>query len=127
MPTRYIPQIREAMIPEEGGWAELSEGSVLILSIPEWTESDQSLTSRMQSAWLYDRGNDAYLYCFQLANGQEYAIAFAKGHAGLLLTDRRASQPFAFLITAQPLTSEGYDPSLLIRNITWKKHPKAGW
>ncbi|MFC7439861.1 hypothetical protein [Laceyella putida] len=127
MSTRYIPQVRQAVIPEDGGWAELTDGAVLILSIPEWTESEQSLTEEMQSVWLYDRGNDAYLYCFKLANGQEYAIAFAKEHAGMLLDDERAKRPFALLITAQPLLSEGYAPYLLIPDVELKRHPKAGW
>ncbi|KPC72533.1 MULTISPECIES: hypothetical protein [Laceyella] len=127
MSTRYIPQIRQAVIPEDGGWAELSNGAVLILSIPEWTESNQALTREMQSVWLYDRANDAYLYCFKLADGQEYAIAFAKEHAGVLLADERTKEPFAMLITAQPLAAEEYSPYLLISDVVLKKHPKAGW
>jgi hypothetical protein len=126
---RYIPQVQEAVIPEDGGWAELIEdrSPVLILSVPEWKEEVDRSAADFSYAWLYDRANDAYLFCFRLEQGREYAIAFAREHAGMLLADERAHQPFSLLITAHSLEADDLRPCLLFRHVSLKRHPQAGW
>lgn len=128
MSQRYIPQIREASIPEDGGWAELENHPVLLLSIPEWTDIVNQSAEGYQYVWMYDRAEDAYLFCFRLNNQMERAIAFPKEHAGLLLQDERSYQPFSILVTAESL-AEVHDesPLLLLQQVELKRHPKAGW
>lgn len=129
MSSRYIPQVREAVIPEDGGWAEIGEDdtAALVLSVPEW--SDQLLQSEegFEYVWLYDRSNDAYLFCFRLDENREYSIAFAREHAGLLLKDKRASKSFNLLVTARSLTEQNLNPCFLFQNVELKRHPRAGW
>ena len=55
-------------------------------------------------------------------------MAFPKDHAGLLLQDGRAYEPFSILITSRPLAEADDDsPSLLLRKVRLKRHPEAGW
>lgn len=125
---RYIPQVREAAIPEEGHWAELEQKPVLVLSIPEWDQDVKQSLEDSASAWMYDRANNAYLFCFRLRDGREYAIAFPREHAGVLLTDSRAKGTFSLLVTAKPL--QGGDtlmPYFLFPDLALKRHPQAGW
>ncbi len=129
MSSRYIPQIREAVIPEDGGWAELGEEdtAALVLSIPEWSSQLDHSEEGFEYVWLYDRSNDAYLFCFRLDEKREYSIAFAKEHAGLLLKDKRACNSFNLLVTARPLSEQNLNPCFLFRNVELKRHPQAGW
>lgn len=128
MSKRYIPQIREASIPEDGRWAELDNNPVLLLSIPEWNDVVNKPSEGHQYVWMYDRAEDAYLFCFRLSNQVERAIAFPREHAGMLLTDERAYQTFSILITSESLENiHARSPLLLLRNVQLKRHPKAGW
>lgn len=129
MNPRYIPQIREAVIPEDGGWAELGEADrpVLVLSVPEWADELKQSEEGFEYVWLYDRSNDAYLFCFRLDKNREYSIAFAREHAGLLLKDKRSCEAFHLLVTARPLTEQDLNPCFLFRNVELKRHPQAGW
>lgn len=130
MSARYIPQVREAAIPEDGGWTELRvDGTdTLVLSIPEWSQNVKQSVEGYEYVWMYDRSNDAYLFCFRLKEKQEYAIAFPREHAGILLKDKRAYEPFNLLITSQPLSdSDSLSPCFLFRNVELKRHPQAGW
>ncbi|MFC4077585.1 hypothetical protein [Salinithrix halophila] len=128
MAERYVPQVREAAIPEDGGWAELSRENVLILHVPEWEEIVRKSTEGYRYVWMYDRRADAYLFCFRLSDGTERAVAFAKDHGGLLLQDDRAREEFSILVTTQPLGEAEEDtPMLLLRGISLKQHPRAGW
>jgi hypothetical protein len=130
MRSRYIPQVTEAAIPEDGGWTELrADGTdTLVLSIPEWAGDVKQSEEADEYVWMYDRGNDAYLFCFRLKGKREYAVAFPREHAGILLKDKRAYAPFHLLITSQPLSdSDSLDPCFLFRNIELKRHPQAGW
>ncbi|PTM56526.1 hypothetical protein [Desmospora activa] len=125
---KYVPRVREAAIPEDGGWAELSGEQVLILSVPEWEGLVDRSAEGYRYVWMYDRQADAYLFCFRLEDGTERALAFAKDHGGLLLRDERIQGTFALLVTARPLAAvEDDTPMLLLRGITLKRHPKAGW
>lgn len=127
MSKRYIPRVTEAAVPEDGGWAELENEDVLVLSIPDW-DLVGTPTESFQYAWLYDRVSDAYLLCFKINDETEKAIAFAKEHAGLLLTQKQAYSPFSIAITSHSLEQldeqVGY---LYLPNIELKRHPKAGW
>jgi hypothetical protein len=128
MNGRYIPQIREAAIPEDGGWVQLQNNPTLILYIPEW--KDWLTPSRVGDpfVWMYDREEDAYLFCFRLDNQIEKAIAFAKEHAGLLLRETQANDPFSILITSEELDQiTVQSPYLLITEVVLKRHPQAGW
>lgn len=128
MKERYVPQVREAAIPEDGAWAELSNENVLILSIPEWKEILRHSTKGYRYVWMYDRQGDAYIFCFRLQAGAEKAVAFAKEHGGLLLQDGRAYDSFSILVTSEPLDQAEEDtPMLLLQNVSLKRHPKAGW
>jgi hypothetical protein len=128
MTERYIPQVREAAIPEDGCWAELQNTPVLLLSIPEWKDLLNQLITGYQFVWMYDREEDAYLFCFRLNNQIEKAIAFAKEHAGLLLKDERASGLFSILITSDALDqTTAQSPYLLLTEVELKRHPQAGW
>lgn len=125
---KYVPRVREAAIPEDGGWAELSGEQVLILSVPEWEELVGRPTEGYRYVWMYDRQADAYLFCFRLEDGTERALAFAKDHGGLLLQDERVKETFSLLVTARSLAEVDEATSmLLLRGITLKRHPKAGW
>lgn len=128
MSERYIPKVTEASIPEDGGWAEVENEDVLVLSIPEWKEiADLSIKS-FQYVWMYDRQENAYILCMKLNEKVEKAIAFAKEHAGLLLTHQNAYQPFSILITPEALDqSNEQTPYLYLPKIELKRHPKAGW
>ncbi len=128
MSERYIPKVTEAAIPEDGGWAELENEDVLILSIPDWDEIGGVTMESFQYVWLYDRLEDAYLLCFKINGELEKAIAFAKDHAGLLLTHQNAYQPFSILITSDALgTLNEQTPYFYLPKVELKRHPKAGW
>jgi hypothetical protein len=125
---KYIPRVREAAIPEDGGWAQLSSEQVLILSVPEWGHLVDRSAKGYRYVWMYDREEDAYIFCFRLEDGTEHALAFAKEHGGLLLADERARQSFSILVTARPLEEvDEKTAMLLLQDITLKRHPKAGW
>lgn len=127
MSERYIPKVREASIPEDGTWAEIENKQILILSIPEWKELVKISIKTFQYVWMYDRLEDAYLLCIKIDNQIEKAIAFAKEHAGLLLAQKYAFQPFPILITSGPLEKFTETPYLYLPKIELKRHPKAGW
>lgn len=128
MSERYIPKVTEAAIPEDGGWAELENEDVLVLSIPDWEEIVGVSIEALQYVWMYDRLEDAYLLCFKINNKIEKAIAFAKEHAGLLLTHQHAYQPFSILITSDSLeNSNEKTPYFYLPKVELKRHPKAGW
>ncbi|OYD06896.1 hypothetical protein [Paludifilum halophilum] len=128
MTDRYIPRVREASIPEDGGWAELSQENVLILSIPDWRDIADRSAKGYRYVWMYDRQGDAYIFSFRLEDGTERAVAFARDHGGLLLRDERAYKAFSILVTPEPLHEMKEDtPMLLLEEISLKRHPKAGW
>jgi len=130
MSKRYIPKVTEAVVPEDGGWAELKNEDVLVLSIPEWDQDELvgTPTKSIQYVWLYDRVGDAYLLCFKINDEMEKAIAFGKEHAGMLLTHQQAYQPFSIVITSSSLEELKEDTSYLyLPKIELKRHPKAGW
>lgn len=128
MSERYIPKVREAAIPEDGTWAEVGNKQMLILSIPEWKELVDLSVESFQYVWMYDRLEDAYLLCIKVNDRIEKAIAFAKDHAGLLLTKEYAYQAFPLLITIEPLDQFTEKTAYLyLPNIALKRHPKAGW
>ncbi|WP_175552367.1 hypothetical protein [Seinonella peptonophila] len=128
MKNRYIPKINEAAIPENGGWAEIMDEPVLVLSIPEWESIMNQSTEEYQSVWMYDRIEDAYIFCFKLNEQVERAIAFAKDHAGVLLKDERAEGEFSILITHEGLEDADEEtPCLYFKELHLRRHPKAGW
>lgn len=128
MAERYVPRITEAAIPEDGSWAELAGKQVLMLQVPEWEEEVRLPFRGAQRVWLYDRREDAYIFCFKLKEGTERAIAFAKDHGGRLLTDERAYGFFSILVVTEDLNSLNRDTSMLLfPEVFLKRHPKAGW
>lgn len=129
MAERYIPKVTEAAIPVDGGWTEIENEDVLVLSIPDWKEIvGTPITKSFRYVWMYDRSEDAYLLCFQINDEIERAIAFAREHAGKLLTNKRAYQPFSILITSESLEhAHSRTPFLFLPRIRLKRHPKAGW
>lgn len=128
MSERYRPQIQSASIPENGAWANMEDQVFLILSLPEWDDVVTQNEEGFQYVWMYDRNQDAYIFCFRLDNGAERAIAFPKDHAGVLLQDEKASQEFSMMITAKDLNEANEEDSFLILpKIRLVRHPKAGW
>jgi hypothetical protein len=128
MNERYVPKIQEAAIPEDGGWVEGEDNPILLLSIPEWEQLETNPDHVNAYVWMYDREQDAYLFCFQLKDGSEKAIAFISDHAGLLLKDEHAKNNFSMMIMNQPLQEVRSSQSvLLIENIKLVRHPVAGW
>lgn len=128
MSKKYIPQVTEAAIPDDGGWANLSQESALILSVPDWDEIVGRSTEGYEYVWLYDREADAYILCFRLSDQTEKALAFPKDHAGLLLQDQRAYEPFSLLITSRALAEVDEGTRMLfLGDVELKRHPQAGW
>jgi hypothetical protein len=125
---RYIPRINQASVPEEGKWALLETEPVLMLSVPEWGSEIHQSAEGIHHTWMYDRLNDAYLFCFRLPPRKEFAVAFPREHAGRLLRDERADHLFSLLITAKSLEGTAdLRPCWLFRRIRLKRHPQAGW
>ncbi|MBD1372547.1 hypothetical protein IC620_09290 [Hazenella sp. IB182357] len=128
MTKRYVPQIREAHIPEDGVWAEIDASPVLILSIPEWSAIINEHTKGFKYVWMFDRTEDGYIFCFHLESGIEKAIAFPKEHAGILLMNDYTNSSFAIIITDQELKDISDEATgLLLRDVYLKRHPHAGW
>ncbi|MCH5586158.1 hypothetical protein MK805_14545 [Shimazuella sp. AN120528] len=128
MSERYVPKIQEAAIPEDGGWVEGEKCPILLLSIPAWEDLETDSEQIRAYVWMYDRGQDAYLFCYQLKDGTEKAIAFISDHAGLLLKEEHAKGTFSMMIMNQGLQEVSSSNSvLLIENINLVRHPSAGW
>lgn len=128
MSERYVPKIQEAAIPEDGGWVEGEKGPILLLSIPVWRDLETDSDQIRAYVWMYDRQQDAYLFCYQLKNGSEKAIAFIADHAGLLLKDEHAKGTFSMMIMNEALQEvNSSDSVLLIEDIHLVRHPSAGW
>jgi hypothetical protein len=128
MSERYVPKIQEAAIPEDGGWVEGETSPILLLSIPAWEELETNPDHVNAYVWMYDREQDAYLFCFQLKDESEKAIAFISDHAGLLLQDEHAKDSFSMMIMNKPLQEVSSSQSvLLIENVKLVRHPAAGW
>ncbi|WP_028777923.1 hypothetical protein [Shimazuella kribbensis] len=128
MTGRYVPKIQEAAIPEDGGWVEGEKSPILLLSIPSWEELETNPDHVHAYTWMYDRAQNAYLFCFQLKDGTEKAIAFISDHAGLLLQEEHAKGTFSMMIMNQALQEvDSSDSVLLIENVTLVRHPAAGW
>jgi hypothetical protein len=125
MSKRYLPKIKEAAIPEDGGWIEGQAGPILVLSIPEWDIPKINNTPIQAYVWMYDRQQNAYLFCFRLQTGEEKAIAFLADHAGLLLKDNYANETFSLMITSEALQQA--EQALFIEEVTLRRHPSAGW
>jgi hypothetical protein len=125
MSKRYVPKIKEAAIPEDGGWVEGQAGPVLLLSIPEWDIEKIYKTPVQAYVWMYDRQQNAYLFCFRLQTGEEKAIAFLSDHAGLLLKETHANSSFSLMITSESLQEA--EQALLIEEVELRRHPVAGW
>jgi hypothetical protein len=128
MTERYIPKIQEAAIPEDGGWIEGETNPILLLSIPAWKGIETSSIDINAYAWMYDREQDAYLFCFRVADGGEKAIAFISDHAGLLLKDENSLDVFTMMIMDRPLQEVNSSKSVfLIEKVQLVRHPVAGW
>jgi hypothetical protein len=95
----------------------------MALFLPECIEMEKQPSKGFQYVWMYDRVENAYLFCFKLANQFEKAIVFPHDHAGLLLKDERALTPFSIVLS----TTEDSRAYLHLDNISFKRHPKAGW
>jgi len=128
MSERYVPKIQEAAIPEDGGWVEGETSPILLLSIPDWDELETNPENVNAYTWMYDREQNAYLFCFQLKDGSERAIAFLSDHAGLLLQDEHSKGDFSLMIMNRVLQEVSSSQSvLLIENVKLIRHPVAGW
>ncbi|PTX60832.1 hypothetical protein C8P63_108142 [Melghirimyces profundicolus] len=128
MAERYVPRVKEAAIPEDGSWAKLAGKEVLMLQVPDWEDVVRRSSAGARRVWLYDRREDAYIFCFRLKDGTERAVAFAKDHGGRLLTDERAYGFFSILIASGDLGKLGSDtPMLLFQDLYLKRHPQADW
>jgi hypothetical protein len=128
MTRRYIPQVRSAVLPDDGAWTKLNGEDVLILSVPEWKGQLGPSNRGEEYVWLYERQSKAYIFCIRMSNGEERAIAFPREHAGTLLQDGRAYEKFTILVTDQPLDKIGEKSQfLLFRDVKLKRHPEAGW
>ncbi|SMO77998.1 hypothetical protein [Melghirimyces algeriensis] len=128
MAERYVPQVTEAAIPVDGSWAHLNGKNVLMIQVPDWKNTVQRSFEGARRVWMYDRREDAYIFCFQLRDGSEWAVAFAKDHGGRLLRDERAYGFFSILITSDDLDQLTDETGMLLfQDLYLKRHPKAGW
>lgn len=128
MTKEYQPQVTEGYHPEDGGWTKL-EQPVLLLSLPvfadEWIHQD---VKAYDYAWLFDKQQNSYIFCFRLHSGVEKAILFQANYAGRLLLEPEAYQKFTIAITNQDfnqLTDES--DYLLLENIELARQSVAGW
>src|SRR5699024_2290845 len=93
----------EGVHPVDGGWTSSKGQAVLLLSIPEFEEIISSSFDTFDYAWLYHSKLEAYILCFQLSSDIEKAILFGRKHAGRLLMDAEAYEPFNIAITSHSL------------------------
>jgi hypothetical protein len=125
---QYIPSIKEGYIPEDGGWTTSGEGATLLLSIPELTNIIEKKWDKHSYAWLYDKKQDAYIFCFQFDGTDEYAILFQADFAGRLLLEKEAYEPFTIAITDLPFERlTEHSKYVIINSVAITRQPIAGW
>jgi hypothetical protein len=125
---QYIPNIQEGYIPEDGGWTTSGEGPTLLLSIPKLTTIMGKKWNKHSYAWLYDKKQDTYIFCFQFDGKEEYAILFQADFAGRLLLEKEAYEPFTIAITDLPFEELSDESSYVIINeVQITRQPIAGW
>ncbi|WP_142296515.1 hypothetical protein [Lottiidibacillus patelloidae] len=125
---QYIPSIKEGFIPEDGGWTTSGQGNTMLLSIPQLKAKINQKLDKYSYAWLYDKKQDAYIFCFQLDGKEEYAILFQAEYAGKLLLEQEAYERFTVAITDLPfghLTEQSN--YLIINEVEITRQPIAGW
>jgi hypothetical protein len=126
--TDYLPTIDEGFYPHDAGWTvDEQQESILLLSIPELGQCVHKVVTEFDYAWLFDSTINAYIFCFRIES-REYAVIFQFQHAGKLLLEREAYEPFSIAITAtQFSTMTEYTPYLLLQPIALNRQPVAGW
>lgn len=124
----YTPSISQGVYPEDAGWTNEGNTTVLLLSVPLLTEVLSYQIDTFDYAWLYDGDLDAYIFCFRLDNKKEFAIIFHKDHAGKLLKEKESEEEFSLVITDQPFKGLSEDtPYVTLSNISFVRQTIAGW
>lgn len=129
MSGSYHPKITEGIHPTDGGWtSDVGGHSILLLSLPEFTGFVGCSFDSFDYMWLYDRDLKAYIFCFRLSDGAENAVLFQREHAGILLTDTSAYEPFHMAVTNHALDEVNDETDLFfLPNIQLQRSPVAGW
>ncbi|MBU8905276.1 hypothetical protein [Desertibacillus haloalkaliphilus] len=128
MANQYEPTVSEAVFPSDGGWTMDGDKHVLLLSIPEFSEVINHSFESYRYAWLYDKENDAYIFCFQFDDGFERAVLFQREHAGILLTEAAAYEMFTIVISDQAFDKIDEQTVLLeLPQIKITRMMSAGW
>jgi hypothetical protein len=125
----YTPQVSTGYYPEDAGWASRPDGeNLLLLSMPDLSYLLTFQVNSYDYAWLYDQELDAYIFCFKINNKSENAIMFKKDHAGVLLQEECALNPFTIVITDKGFENlRETDPVFQLNNIEMKRSEVAGW
>ncbi|MCF6094711.1 hypothetical protein L1765_12140 [Microaerobacter geothermalis] len=124
----YKPTVSEGIHPQDGGWYEWLGETYLALSVPEWKDIVNKRAGHYEYAWLFDKDQNAYIFCFRLADGTERAIIFQRDHAGLLLLESPAYEPFHIWITSEELQDvEERTPLLQLKDVTLDRSVEAKW
>lgn len=124
----YKPSIKEGVYPDDAGWTQDGSKNILLLSIPMLSHVIRQTVTKFDYAWLYNKEIDAYIFCFKLSNGQEYAIFFQVDHAGRLLMDQNAYEEFSIVLTDKAFNVLTEDSEFItLSNIRLVRQPIAGW
>ena len=124
----YSPKITEAHHPADGGWTEENGIPVLLLSTPSLENLIPTRIDKYSYAWLYEKEMDAYIFCVQINNRDEFGILFSREEAGQLLLDADAYGEFTVVMCKEAFDQLEEDtPSLILSKISLTRSVLAGW
>jgi hypothetical protein len=125
----YIPKVSTGHYPDDAGWASRPDGeNILVLCIPQFNYLITVQVEKYSYAWLYDQELEAYIFCFNINNKIEEAVIFKKDHAGVLLQEKFAANPFTIIITHKDFeTLHEKDLVFTLEGIEMKRSEIAGW
>jgi hypothetical protein len=124
----YSPNITEAHHPEDGGWTEENGIPVLLLSIPSLGDLIPTKIDKYSYAWLYEKEMEAYIFCVQVNNRDEFGVIFSREEAGQLLLDAEAYGEFTVIICKEAFDQlEDDTPFLTFPKISLTRSVLAGW
>lgn len=124
----YSPNITEAHLPVDGGWTIDDGIPVLLLSIPSLGNLIPTRIDKYSYAWLYEKEMDAYIFCVQINNHDEFGILFSRDEAGQLLLDADAYGEFTVVLCKEAFDQlEEETPFLNFPKISLTRSVLAGW
>jgi len=124
----YSPNITEAHLPVDGGWTIDAGIPVLLLSTPSLGDLIPTRIDKYSYAWLYEKEMDAYIFCVQINNRDEFGLLFSREEAGQLLLDADAYGEFTVVICEEAFDQLEEDtPFLTFPKISLTRSVQAGW